>query len=593
MKKKRILATVLSMCLLAGTMGMAACGGGDLGSGTGGVDFVYNVPSSTKMTIQVKNYGMGTGTLWLEETVERFAKLKKDEQYGDKTGVYIDIEVTDKQNTDLMASDSTNIFFDERASDPYQLMQSGLLLNLDSIVKDETREGGALSNKIFDSAKASVMGNDGSYYALPHFEYNGGLTYNEEIFEDLCAYFAAEDEDDVVEYSSDFGTGYFVADLEAEKSLGPDGRTGVIDGVDYSADDGLPCSLEEFILLCDYIKDASEGEVAPLTVTGKYYHYYPDMMVIGLWSALAGAQQMRNYYNCTGEIEVVERDENGNLQYTDENLFEGVSYIKKPKTKWVTMAADGSEGWMGNDMAAKYYALAIMDIATNENFFSQSVNSGADHYTAQMDLYMDGKENTYKSAMLVEGSYWYNEANERGGFEYYEAATGGDRNTLRVKWMSLPTSVYTEDAGEGEPCFVDCGFAYTLVNKNVESNPGLKQACLDFVAFCYSEQELKNFTLRTGMARPLNYEFSEEEEASMNVYTRSIWEARDNIAGTNVVNWSGTTSTFNKVKRRLALQLDCGVLGDGGTKQSLLFNSGKHTSDVFASCSLYGNWRDY
>ncbi len=582
MKKKRILATVLSVCMLTSMVGMTACGGIE-DPGTGGVDFVYNTPSDSKITIQVKNFGMGTGTLWLEETVERFAQLKQNEQYGDKTGVYIDIEVTDKQNTSLMASDSTNIFFDERASDPYQLMQAGLLLNLDSIVKDETREGGALSNKIFDKAKSSVMGSDGSYYALPHFEYNGGLSYNEAIFEELCAYFAAEDEDNVMEYSSKFGTAYFIGDLTADKSVGPDGESG-------TNDDGLPCSLEQLIQLCDYIKFRSEGEISPLTVNGKFYHYYPDMMVIGLWSTLAGAEQMRNYYNCTGKIEVVERDAAGNLQFEKENLFEGVSYIKKPKTKWVTMAEDGSDGWMGNDMAAKYYALSIMDIATNEGFFSPSHTSGADHYTAQMDLYMDGKENTNKSAMLVEGSYWYNESNERGGFDYYEAATGGNRNDLRVKWMSLPTSVYTEGAVGGDACFVDCGFAYTLVNKNVEDNPGLKQACLDFVAFCYSEQELKNFTLRTGMARPLSYTFTPDEEASMNVYTKSIWQSRDNVAGTNVVNWSGTTSKFNEVKRRLALQLDCGVLGNGGTKQSLLFKGGQHTADVFASCSLYGNW---
>ena len=99
-------------------------------------------------------------------------------------------------------------------------------------------------------------------------EKKGRLTFdifNEAIFEELCAYFAAEDEDNVMEYSSDFGTAYFIGDLSADKSVGPDGESG-------TNDDGLPCSLEQLIQLCDYIKVKSEGEVSPLTVNGKFYH---------------------------------------------------------------------------------------------------------------------------------------------------------------------------------------------------------------------------------------------------------------------------------------------------------------------------------
>ena len=61
--------------------------------------------------------------------------------------------------------------------------------------------------------------------------------------------------------------------------------------------------------------------------------------------AKAGAEQMRNYYNCTGEIEVVKRDENGNLMFTEEKLFkgngeadDGISYVKKPVTEVITMS---------------------------------------------------------------------------------------------------------------------------------------------------------------------------------------------------------------------------------------------------------------
>ncbi|MBR2385338.1 MAG: hypothetical protein IKA99_07015 [Clostridia bacterium] len=585
MKKRRVLAMILSMCMTVASIGcMTACGGGGGGGKTesgagGGNKYVYNVPGENKLTIKIKNFGGGPGNVWLEETAERFAQLKQNEKYGDKTGVYITYESSYNQNTSSMSGDSTSIFFDERASDPSILSQNGLLLNLDSIVKDTTREGGSLESKIFESSKDGIM-KDGSYYALPHYEFYTGLSYNRTTFENLNAYFAAEDEDNIYAYSSKYGRANFVGDKTAKKSVGPDGKS-------PSADDGLPRSLDEFIILCDFIKNTGDG-IAPITVSGLYYKYV-EYIVIGFWSALAGTEQMRNYYNCTGEIEVVERDTSGNLQFTDENLFQGISYIKKPKTKWVTMKEDGSEGWMGNDMAAKYYAIAMYEVMVKEGFFSATAKSGKDHWTTQMDLFMDGQMDTNNSAMLVEGSYWYNEANENGGLSYYETFLAKNRSELDVQWMSLPTSALASEATGKDACFLDCGQAYAMINGNVESNPALKQACLDFLAFCYSEAELKAFTAKTGLARAINYEIDATQKASMSKFTRGIWEARDNVAGSNVVSLSGTTATFKKARNAIKLALDAGVLTDGHNKFWMVVED-KGAKQVFSDCSLFGSW---
>ena len=585
MNKKRIIATALSALMLVASMGsLTACGGDgadNSASGGGNNKYVYNVPGENKLTIKIKNFGGGPGNVWLEEAAERFAQEKQNVQYGDKTGVYITSEPTYNQNTSSMASDSTSIFFDERASDPSVLAQSGLLLNLDSIIKDETREGGSLESKIFASAKDGIKGNDGSYYALPHYEFYTGLSYNRTTFEELNAYFADEDEENVYLYSSKYGKAKFVGDATAQKSIGPDGKSGTVD-------DGLPRSLDEFILLCDYIKTESDGGIAPLTVSGLYYKYV-EYILLGFWSSLAGAEQMRNYYNCTGEIEVVERDANGNLQFTEENLFQGINYIKKPKTKWVTMAEDGSDGWMGNDMVAKYYATSIYEVILKEGFFSATAKSGKDHWTTQMDLFMDGKMDTNNSAMLVEGSYWYNEASENGGLSYYETFVGKNRSELDVQWMSLPTSALAEDATGKDACFLDCGQAYAMVNGNVESNPALKQACLDFIKFCYSEAELKAFTAKTGLARAINYEIDETQKAGMSKFTRGLWEARDNVAGANVVSLSGTTATFKTKRNEIKLALDAGVLTDGHSKFWMTIEE-KGAKQVFSDCAKYNKW---
>ena len=580
MKKTRVLATALSACLaISAFSGLAACGSGDSGKN----NYTYNVPGKNKLEIRVENFGMGPGTVWLEETADRFAKEVLDKQYGDKTGVYIKIEENSTQNTSAMASDGTHIYFDERASDPQHLLRNKLLLNLDSIVKDETRVGGSLESNIFAAAKGGITDENGSYYALPHYEFYPGIAYNRTTFDSLKAYFAAEDEEVVYTHTSKYGDANFIDDLDAKKSAGPDGKF-------KTEDDGLPCSLEEFIILCDYIKKESYQKISPITVSGKYYYDYPEYLLMGVWAALAGAEQMRNYYDCTGEIEVVERV-NGELQFYDEPLFNGISYVKKPKTKMVTMAADGSDGWMGNDMVAKYYAMALLDVIWHEGFFSASAKSEKDHWNTHMDLYLDGKGTTNNSAMLIEGSYWYNESNEKGGFDKYERYVGKDREDLDVAWMSLPTSVKTEGAVGRDACFLDCGLAYAMVNGNIANNEVLKNACLEFLAFCYSEQELRNFTIKTGLARSIKYELSETDKSNMSIYASRLWESRDNVSGSNLVAWSGTSSIFPLVKTRIKLDLNCGVLGDGENKASILLKD--HDADtVLAMCSLYGDW-DY
>ncbi|MBQ7912227.1 MAG: hypothetical protein IJ308_00570 [Clostridia bacterium] len=579
MKKTRVFATALSACLLFSAFGgLTACGGSSEDKG-----YVYNVPGKNKLEIRVENFGMGPGTVWLEETADRFAKEVLEKQYGDKVGVYIKIEENSQQNTAAMASDGTHIYFDERASDPQSLMRSNLLLNLDDIVKDETRVGGSLASNIFEAAKGGITDENGSYYALPHYEFYPGIAYNRTTFDSLKAYFAAEDEDVVYTYTCKYGEANFIDDLTAKKSAGPDGEF-------KTEDDGLPCSLEEFIILCDYIKEESYKKISPITVSGAYYYDYPDYMLMGVWAALAGAEQMRNYYDCTGEIEVIERV-NGELQFEDEPLFEGIDYVKKPKTKMVTMAEDGSDGWMGNDMVAKYYAMALLDVIWHEGFFSASAQSQKDHWNTHMDLYLDGKGTTNNSAMLIEGSYWYNESNEKGGFDKYERYVGKDREDLDVAWMSLPTSVKTEGAVGKDACFLDCGLSYAMVNGNIANNEVLKNACLEFLAFCYSEQELKNFTMKTGLARSIKYELSETDKGNMSIYASRLWESRDNVAGSNLVAWSGTSSIFPLVKTRIKLDLNCGVLGDGEIKTAILLK--EHDADtVFDMCSLYGDW-DY
>ena len=528
--------------------GGVACGG-DKNSGDNAN--VFNTPGKNKTTIRVQNFSGGIGSVWIDEAAERFAELNQNTPYADgKTGVYIDIQKTQTIVPEALSGSTTNIVFYERFVAINSLAQSGTLLNLDEMVKDESRVGGSLESKIFESAKGGLVGNDGSYYGLPHYEFFGGLSYNRDIFDRLFAYIADTPADGVSYSSQKFGETYFVSSLDSKKSAGPDGEYN-------TADDGFPVSCEEFLLLMDYI---SYNNVAPLIIAGAYSGY-ADYLICGLWSSLAGAEQMRNYYNCTGEIEVVERNSDGSVKLTNENIFPGIDYIKKPVMKKVTMSADGSQGYYGNDMAAKYYAIAMLEIMQQEGFFSPDASIGTrTHYDAQMNLYMGGIGEYDEAAMLIEGSYWYNESKEGGCLNKYERWTGNKQENINVGWLPLPTNFYTENAQGRSLSLLDIGQAYGMVNANIKDNPELKKACLDFMAFLYSEEELQNFTICTGMTRMINYSLSNDQKTKMSSFYASLWDLRDNEKGSNVVGLSGTTDTFKKVKMGIKPMLNASVL---------------------------------
>ncbi|MBR2375672.1 MAG: hypothetical protein IKA88_05235, partial [Clostridia bacterium] len=518
---KKFIALLLALGM---TTSMVACGGYDeetesgAEGGNSNIENVYNVPGKDKTELKMVNFHGGVGSVWIDEAAERFAELKKDESYATgKKGIYIAIDKTMSPNTSQMANSAYTIYFDERFSDVNALAQAGLLLPITDIVKDETRVGGTLESKLFEQVKGSLMGNDGEYYGLPHYEYYGGLSYNRKVFDSEIAYFAADDAEDKWEYpSTKYGSAYMATDLNTKKSKGPDGEYN-------TADDGLPCSLQELIILMDYFKTQTAYD--PLIVSGQYQNYI-NYTISGLWAALAGKEQMQNYYNCTGEIEVIDYDNNGG--FSDENLFPGIDYIKKPYTKKVTMTE--STGYLGNDMAAKYYALAMLEIFEKEGFYSSDAYIPTrNHYDAQKNLYYDGEGQYEKVAMLLEASYWYTESTINGGFNDYKIVTGKNPADLDLRVMPLPTNYYSEGATGKDLCLLDIAQSFAMINGNIKNNPELKRAAKEFLAFLYSENELQNFTASTGIPRAISYDLTQEQKATINPFYLELLNKRNNV----------------------------------------------------------------
>ncbi len=519
--------------------------------------------------------------MWIDQAAERYAYLMQEKSYANgKKGVYINI---DKQMgvTTLVAQAATStkhIFFAERKGTVNVWGTGGVIMNIDEVVKDSSRVGGTLESKIFDSAKAGMVGTiDGEehYYGLPHYEFHAGASYNREIFNEYGAYFADMEKcnpEYVYTYDSRFGESNFIVpdyldEDDCVKAPGPD-------GIYDTEDDGLPVSFEDYVALCEYFKVGCE--IAPIVLSGKYVDYL-NYFIIGLWSSLAGQQQMLDYYDFNGKIEVV-------TGYTNEPIMEGIDYIKKPTTEWVDVTP--YNGYYGSNMVAKYYALAMAEIISKEGYYAETeLGINTSHLEAQKTLIYGGKAiraDNSKAAMLMEASYWYNESEESLCFKDYVTLTG-DTHEVDLRQMALPTAYTTaqwearltqaeyDELSEAdklgkevhrESALIDIGQAYCAVNNNIKDNPEIRPAVIDFIKFLYSETELRYFTMTTGMPRAISYDLSETQQDYMGNFYKRLWNLRDWESGSNMVYVSPgvnpdpvTNAVFTNARMTITLEL--------------------------------------
>ena len=588
MKLKKLVALLLAICC---AVPFTACGGG------GDDD-----------TTQIKfiNFNGGIGSVWLEEAAERFKAAKAETSYAPgKMGVSFDITKTMSVGTNSITSQGYHIYTAEQyeTSVPALLAAEDKLLDITDIVKDTSREGGSLEESLFEQVKGSLgFEKDGEfrYFGLPHYESYGGLQYNHGKVmaenEGNGVFIAHADESDVTPHSSKYGQINLIASPEAQKSAGPDGKEG-------TTDDGLPSSMEELLIWLAYFKDVEQYQ--PVNISGGCQNY-SNYLSSGFFGALAGQEQMINYHNSTGWVEVVKREGTGSILYTNDNLFEGIDYIKRPETEWIELNA--SNGYRAQDMVAKFYTCALYEILIKEDFMTKDSNIGTkSHYDGQAAMFCGEYVKEYdECVMVIEASYWYNEAEEGGTFSLYESVSGGKKAAdLDLRMFPLPSKVYNNiktgssafdaeasdkygDVLVGRPTtFVDISHCYLFVNANIADQPEILAAVKDFVAFLYTEDELAAFTVVTGEPRAIKYDLTEAQLKAAGSYVANLWSLRDNKEGSNILYCSGTTDTFRKTRGEFKLYLSGNPFKNSAANHYLAAaRQQKSTEEMFNSSSM-------
>lgn len=479
--KSRILAIGLAAALSVGIT--AGCGNGNIGKDE-------NENNSKVTQISFRQWGgTASSTDWLQNSIDRFSKLKEDEVYEDgKKGVKIEVS-TNKNNDYTSSIPDYDVLIDENSANIYDMQTRGYLADINDLVT-------GMKSRIEPQLLPKLKGADGKYYGIPHYSYNVNISYNKDLFESEKLYIAAPGEENVVNYKSSLlpasSAGVnFVFNDKTKKSCGPDGEYGTYD-------DGLPSSLEEYIVLCDYIKNRKNmSPFAMCDLSGGAN--YAFMLIESLWSGLAGTDAMKaatcNFTDA--EIEVVK---DGALTYDGTFLNTG---IKMPQTEKVVI--NDENGYKMYDMSARYYALSFLELAKNKDWFKKEnmTNTKAQEYFVLGNY--NGNDND-RCAMLVDATFWYGEAVSGGILDSFKSLSGG--KDANVSMMPMPvqlTGQVTEHNGK-KPTVIDQS-ATLFVNKRVEKNEGLFRAVKEFIEFLYSDAELKAFTETSKLTVNMEYTY--------------------------------------------------------------------------------------
>lgn len=462
MKKKVLFLALASvMCFTAVA---SACGGG------GGKE----QGDPTKANLYIATWDGGVGDQWLKNAAAEFeAKYATATHFQEgRTGVKIHVDASRRYDGTTLADGVLNkdIYFVEGVN-YYRLINSGQVTDLTDVMTTPLTEYGdskTIESKLDVNYKAFLSAG-GKYYGIPFYDGFYGLVYDVTLWEEEGFYFA-----------KDTSAGTFTKDKN-NLSDGPDGVAGTLD-------DGMPATYEEFYkLMTDKL---GKGSTTPFVVSTRGQEY-PANFLYNYWAANEGEEFLLNLTFDGTATNLIDVDANGNATRLDatEITFDN--------------------GYMLQKQAGKYQALKFMEdvLCFSENNYEIVT----EHTDAQEIFVSSGIKRNEPYAMIIEGSWWENEAKIYGGFDGIDE---DERHDYAI--MPIPRPLQ-EDVGGVQTC-LSLSSSYGVVAKNC----GNMELAKEFMKFLHTDEQLSAFTAETSMTRALNYEVKESDLEKVTYYGKSL-----------------------------------------------------------------------
>ncbi len=488
--------TKIACAVLAAAMPftMMACGP------TGGE--VIDSVDKTKIQLNVFSYNGGVGSEWLDKVITRFEADYKDATFSNgRTGVQV---VPSKTKSDVFSNMGTNnnhVIFSE-VGNYSQLVTQKSVLDISDIMDKplneltKTADTKTLKSKMYDETIDFYSFSGGKIYALPHYSFFSTFTYNKQLLTDKNLYFAKD-----YNVNGDLDS-KFIHSASEDKSCGPD-------GVYKTDDDGLPATYDELFDLFNMMKNKN---VTPITwaggemVSGGYVNY----LLNNVYLSLAGKDQARLNYTFDSKdktITIVEKFEGG-----------------KAVTKEEKITADNYKKL--NSELAKYQAIKVVDtILDNALWQSGDCDSTTTTMLSTQQNYIESYNGGTPIAMIVEGSYWYNEADNAGYIEdtknrFTDFDAKNNYQILPLPRVYEGTYKDVEGKEAGKAVYADQADSLAVINANIAGDKELVELAKTFLAYCYTDESLKEFTETTRVTRSLKYDVDVNK---LDAWGKAVW----------------------------------------------------------------------
>lgn len=435
----------------------------------------------TKANLYIQTLNKGIGMKWLQNAAKEFEELyaeSTDFQKG-RTGVKIHVQGDTLTDGDYIRKSVLNkdIYFTEQIEYRY-LVNSKKFLDITDVLTSDLSEYGDAEGRTILSKLDPTMENylnvDNKYYAVPFYDSFYGLVYDVTLWKEKKLYLSTDPDDRFVRYGDESMT------------LGPDNIAG-------TPDDGLPATYEEFALL---LKELDDRGITPFITAQNAKEYMADY----LYNVVADYEGVDNMVlnltldgTATDLIKSVDND--GNITYEEDP---------------VTITQ--SNGYRLTRQPGKYYALSFLkNVLMKKSSYYRLVDK---HTNAQMQFVQKnvsgGRPNV---AMILEGSWWENEAASAIAKE--EARTGKRDYAI----MPIPFATSEKAAASGyQHTYLSLSQSFGIVSAKTRNQKLAKE----FMRFLHSDKMLSKFTADTSITRPLNYEVSEEDQANLSSYAKSL-----------------------------------------------------------------------
>ena len=460
----------------------------------------------TKTQLNIGVWDGGYRYNWLQQWANDFMRDYADYEFEPgKKGVEVWVNPSKNYINDTIATTlndyDDDIFFIEQCN-YYKFVDNKTALDITDWVTTPIGVNGeteSISDKMsaYDNSYFGVSDTEPTYYGIPWYTAFTSISYDVDLFEQKNFYFAAE------------GTNEFIKNPMQPKSKGPDGKTGVIAGVDYSVDDGLPATYEQFFILCDYMVD---NGVTPIVWAGGFLKYMNEFFNALVASANGYNEMMLNYtFDGTSNNLIKSIDENGNITYEE------------------PMGIEDANGYLLQKQAGRYHASRFMEklIQTkgadgNPKYYNKTVCLGStSHLGAQSNFLKSRFTGSQPVGMFVDGTWWYNEAgtvfNEMGSV----SGAGPTERKIGVMPLPKPDASYIEN-GLGEAVFASSWITEVVVKSSI--NNSILECAETFFKYVHTDEALSQFVRYGNGVRPFDYDLSEEDEDFTSYYAKNQLE---------------------------------------------------------------------